>query len=415
VKMGFNELVQQAKTSSARVKKLEDIYEGKVRLESLGVSLPPQVRLLEMVSPFPKLAVDVLTEVLCPEGYILATAQGEEIAALLRRWWQANNLDSQVRQACSEALVQGISYWIVGPGTGDIPRVTAHTRLGVAIGRDHMGRVSEGIRLYKYQDAQYATYYEPGVTSYWVLQPAGRWVQVDAIETGVDRPLIVPMVNAMRLNDLDGRSEIDELVTISDAASRSLTNLQIAQEMLSMPLRYILGKGAKEALAGVNKIEAYFDSFLTGPQGATVGQLTGADLNPIISTYKLYAQQISAITGIPPSMLGISTDNPASAEAMRVAKERLITRAETKQELFGDALEEVARLQLAVMGKKYEGLETLEMQWRDPATPSQSAVIASALQAQAQGVISAETAREFMRLTPEQKAREKAENDLVTY
>ena len=55
------------------------------------------------------------------------------------------------------------------------------------------------------------------------------------------------------------------------------------------------------------------------------------------------------------------------------------------------------------------------MQWRDPATPSQSAVIASALQAQAQGVISAETAREFMRLTPEQKAREKAENDLVTY
>ena len=100
---------------------------------------------------------------------------------------------------------------------------------------------------------------------------------------------------------------------------------------------------------------------------------------------------------------------------MRVAKERLITRAETKQELFGDALEEGARLQLAVMGKKYEGLETLEMQWRDPATPSQSAVIASALQAQAQGVISAETAREFMRLTPEQKAREKAENDLVTY
>ena len=253
------------------------------------------------------------------------------------------------------------------------------------------------------------------MTSYWVLQPAGRWVQVDAIETGVDRPLIVPMVNAMRLNDLEGRSEIDELVTISDAASRSLTNLQIAQEMLSMPLRYILGKGAKEALDGANKIEAYFDSFLTGPQGATVGQLTGADHNPIISTYKLYTQQISAITGIPPSMLGISTDNPASAEAMRVAKERLITRAETKQELFGDALEEVARLQLAVMGKKYEGLETLEMQWRDPATPSQSAVIASALQAQAQGVISAETAREFMRLTPEQKAREKAENDLVTY
>lgn len=76
--------------------------------------------------------------------------------------------------------------------------------------------------------------------------------------------------------------------------------------------------------------------------------------------------------------------------------------------MFGDALEDVARLALEVSGRSVDGLETLELQWRDPAYASVSAKAANMLQAQAQGVISAETAREYLQLTPEQKAREKA-------
>src|SRR5690625_7092289 len=80
-------------------------------------------------------------------------------------------------------------------------------------------------------------------------------------------------------------------------------------------------------------------------------------------------------------MLGISTDNPSSAEAMRVAKDRLIARAEVKQSMFGDALEQVALIQLEMEDSLPENAEALEMQWRDPALASVSAKSANLLQA----------------------------------
>ena len=92
-----------------------------------------------------------------------------------------------------------------------------------------------------------------------------------------------------------------------------------------MPTRYLFGEGLEtlrdQAGNPVDKIAAYFGRFITGPSDAKAGQIPGADLSQIINSYKLYAQSVSAITGIPPSMLGISTDNPSSAEAMKVAKE----------------------------------------------------------------------------------------------
>ncbi|WP_172193544.1 phage portal protein [Actinomyces faecalis] len=407
--MSFDSLLQQARQTPLGYDRREAYYEGDVRLAALGVNLPPATRVLEMVAPFPKMAIDVLVESLTPQGFLLAS-DSDGVAATLRKWWQANDLDTTCRLAFTEALVQGLAYWIVGDGTDSVPRVTAHSAKGMAAAYDHMGALTEAVRTWRSGGSRYAAHYLPGLTQ-WRVERGSQWVVIDERDTGLDRPAVIPMVNRARLGDTEGRSEITELMMISDAASRSLTNLQVAQELLSMPLRYVFGKGLTEAVGNdpVKRLKAYYNTLMTGPEGSTAGQLAGADLSPIISSYKLYAQQISAITGIPPTMLGISTDNPASAEALRVAKERLITRAEVKQEMFGDALEEVARLMLGLMGQgKGADLSTLEVQWRDPATPSQSAYTAAMLQAQAQGVISSATARDALRLTPEQQAREDA-------
>lgn len=410
VHVSFDTLVASVPVSDSR---FESYYEGNVTLDALGISLPPAARVLEMAAPFPKLAVDVLAEVLTPEGYLLG--DDRETPALLRRWWQVNDMDTTVRLAITEALVQGSAYFVIGEGTSDAPRITAHPRRGMSVRRDHMGRVVEAVRQYGPHDERHAAHYQAGRTDYY-RRDGGRWVLVDTIRHGLSAPPVVPMVNMLRLGDVDGRSEIAEVAKLSDAASRSLTNLQVAQELLAMPTRYLFGEGL-ETLRDpsgnpVDKIAAYFGRFLTGPSDAKAGQIPGADLSQIIDSYKLYAQSVSAITGIPPSMLGISTDNPSSAEAMKVAKERLISRAEVKQQLFGDALEEVARLSLEYMGREVD-VATLEVQWRDPATPSASSKAANMLQAHAQGVIGAETAREALSLTPEQKAREAASGDLM--
>ena len=180
-----------------------------------------------------------------------------------------------------------------------------------------------------------------------------------------------------------------------------------------MPVRYLFGDDVKSQFKNADgsqksRVEAYLGHYIVGPKGSTAGSIPGSDLNQIINSFKVYAQQVSALTGIPPFMMGISADsNPASAEAMRSAKDRLITRAEMKQHIFGDAVEDIARMVLALAGVEVDGLETLEARWRDPAVASVSSRNALMLQAHAQGIITEETAREYLGLSPEQMARER--------
>ena len=413
----FSNLCEQA-GECENYTNLEEYYEGVATLDALGVSLPPNMRVLELTAPFPKMSIDILTEVLNPAGFILG--EDRDITDILRRWWSVNDMDTTINNCLTEALVQGAAYLVVGYGDDHSPRITAHDRRGIATRFDHQGNLVEAIRLYKIGDRDYAAHYIPGFVIIYTRNPATQWVEVDRIATGVSRPTIVPVFNRVRLKDLRGRSELLDIISINDAASRSLTNLQLASETLAMPQRYIFGSGVKELFQGggesgttefeveARKLKTYMSSLWVGPEGAQAGQFPGADLSQLQNSYKMYAQIVSAITGIPPAMLGVSTDNPSSAEAMRVAKDRLIARAETKQSMFGDAIEEVMRIALDMYKiRSYADTQQLEMQWRDPATASESARQAALLQAHAQGVIDAETAREGLRLTPEQMARER--------
>ena len=98
VQVSFDTLVASVPVSDSR---FESYYEGNVTLDALGISLPPAARVLEMAAPFPKLAVDVLAEVLTPEGYLLG--DDRETPALLRRWWQVNDMDTTCLLYTSDA------------------------------------------------------------------------------------------------------------------------------------------------------------------------------------------------------------------------------------------------------------------------------------------------------------------------
>ena len=417
--MAFKKLVEEAQSSRSDYDKLERYYESDERLDALGVTLPEDVRVLEMISEMPKLAVDVLVEVLNVEGFTLEN-DDDGILDTLRRWWQANNLDTEIHLAFTEALVQGTAYLLVGYGTDDIPRITVHDSKHVAIRRDLFGDVAEAVIVYGDEDERFASHYYSGLRSDY-REESSDWEPVGGPqETGVAGVPVVPMVNRARLKDLkNGRSEMKDVLTLADAESRSLTNLQVAQEILALPQRYLFADGQKDFKdqngAAITKFKAYMSALWTGPADAKAGQFPGADLSQIINVIKLYSQKMSAKTGIPPSMLGISTDNPASAEAMRAAKERLITKGELKQRLFGDPIEEAMRLALEMYGELPEdGAITLETDWRDVATPSKSAKAANILQGHSQGVITGHTAREHLELTPEQRAYEDAAEDTAS-
>lgn len=393
----------------------EVYYEAGNRLQALGISLPPEARVLEVQAPWAKMSVDVLAEVLVPSGFVHAGAGTSEALEVIDRVWQENDMDSQFALAAQEALVRGCAYWVLEPPLveGGLPVVRAMGADRVSARIDYRGEVVEAVAVYRLRedDPQLngATYYTPGGVVFYELV-SGHWVDTGrGREDRFGGAAIVPMFNRARLGDVYGRSELAELAPVIDAASRTLTNLAAGQEVAMWPLRILFGKGAEKAVSSGRRIRNYIGAFLGGPEHGSAAQLTGADVNPVLALLRTYALQVSAMTGIPPSMMGVSTDsNPTSAEALRVAKDRLITRAEGKQRQFGDSLERLGRLFCRMCGVVLPEPERLEVQWRDAATPSASSLMAAMLQAYQEGVVGGATVREYMRLTPQQKAREDA-------
>jgi hypothetical protein len=410
--MSFDSLRTQAQPWDSAT--LEAYFNGDKRLSALGVSLPPEMRVLEMVSGWPRLVVEALVERLTLEGFYLAA--DESFADMAWSWWQANNMDVNSILLHTESLVQGTSYMMVGPGEFGIPRMTVHARSEIRVQYNSIGRVGEALRKYRAEDGtDWIAHYTPGQIAYYGQSQGQNWVKAATVDSGLSRVPVVPFVNRARIAQRQGDSEMRDVMGLSDACSRSLTNLQVAQELVSMPGRYLLGADADSFVDGSGnpktQFEVYIGRILLGPAGATAGQFPGANLDQIINTIKLYAQKVAAITGLPNSYLGISSDNPASAEALNAAANRHVKKAEQKQVIFGEGHEEVMRIgHELVTGSVSADMVHLEARWRNAATPTLMANAQAAVGLVQADIIPAVVARDMVGLTPEQK-RVAAEND----
>ena len=393
-------------------------YNGTKQLSQMGVSIPPKVRALEMVVNWPRLVVDTMAEVLTVDGFEAADIPDDTIRDVWKVW-QQTNMKSRSHLAHVEAMTQGISYALVSLTESGLITTGVLPKDGIAVSYGLDGAVSEAVVVYSERTEQgsevkRAAYYVPDQIEVY-QETYGTWTRISS-QRGCGLVPIVPIVNQTRLSDKRGRSDMELVAPFGDAASRSFTLLQLATELLSMPQRYILGgdlsKFKKSDGSQPSMEEIYLGTLMVSPKpDVKYGQLEGARLSEVINVLKHCAEMVSAMTGLPVAMLGVTTNNPSSAEAMRAAKERMISRGELKQDVFGDSWEQWARIVMAIQGKSLDGAETLNAVWRDIAVPSNSAKTAYLLQAQAQGVISATPARDGLPLTPEQRAYENRATD----
>lgn len=397
---------------------LNERYNGTKQLSQMGVSIPPKVRALEMVVNWPRLVVDTMAEVLTVDGFEAADIPDDTIRDVWKVW-QQTNMKSRSHLAHVEAMTQGISYALVSLTDSGMITTGVLPKDGIAVSYGLDGAVSEAVIVYSTFTEQgsrvkRAAYYVPDRIEVY-QETYGAWTKISS-QRGCGLVPLVPIVNQTRLSDRQGRSDMELVIPFGDSASRSFTLLQLATELLSMPQRYILGgdlsKFRKADGSQPSMEEIYLGTLMVSPKpDVKYGQLDGARLSEVIAVLKHCAEMVSAMTGLPVAMLGVTTNNPSSAEAMRAAKERMISRGELKQDVFGDSWEQWARIVMAMQGKSLDGAETLNAVWRDIAVPSNSAKTAYLLQAQAQGVISSKTARDGLPLTPEQRAFENQATD----
>jgi hypothetical protein len=377
---------------------LERYYEGKNKLKDLRISIPPQLTAVESVVGWPGTAVDVIEERLDFEGYI----GGDDLG--INEIYRANELDLESSLGHKDALIFGTGFITVGKGiegeadpliTIESPKKmtamydlrTRRLTAALLVNRDDRSGAPLSGSLYLANETIYL-----GFTNH-------TWFELVRDVHNLGRVPVAPLANNPRSGDPYGTTEITRAVrSYTDSAMRTLLGAEVAREFYSAPQRYILG--AKEDTftdadgAPLNAWSVYQGRVLGVPFNEMenvmpqVGQFAANDTRPYFEQMRAYAQLLAAETAIPASYLGFQTDNPASADAIRQMESRLVKRAERRQNQFGRAWSEVAKLALLVRdGEIPETAKDIRPIWRDASTPTRAAAADEVIKLISAGVL----------------------------
>ena len=215
----------------------------------------------------------------------------------------------------------------------------------------------------------------------------GMWELLNTTPNPLGMVPIVPIVNRARVMHPEGESELADVMPLADAVNKLATDMMVSAEYHAQPRRWItglIGEGstrdqAREAGAAVESVweNARASKLWIAPGPDTrFGQFPEASLDNFTGAIRMLTQQIAAITGLPPHYLGLTTDNPASADAIRSAESVLVSRARRRQRAWSGSWEQVMRLAVFIRDGRYPTeLDGLEPIWRSPetATIAQSA------------------------------------------
>jgi len=381
------QLMQRLDEPAARYSDLDRYYQGQQPLAFLSpeAKLALGNRFGVMASNIPRLSVTALAERLRITGFA-----GD---ADLWADWIRNDLDQTSNVAHREALLLGDSYVIVWADMFGRPKVTVESAKQVAV------QIDPGTR----QIVAAVKRWETKTTTEGVLYLPDRIVRLRANQTGattqgynvVDElanPLgAVPVVNLRNTDRIIGDygcSEIDDLKPLVDALNKSLADMMVTSEYVGRPRRWATGIELTEeplldedgnpvldvgepVMTEINPIPEGHRAMISENDQAKFGQLAGADLGGYEASVRVILGQIMAVSTLPAHYVGVFTDNPASADALRAAEASLTARAEARQATFGRAWEQVARLMIAVRdGRDPNLIDDIRIHWADAATRS---------------------------------------------
>ncbi|HEY9476794.1 MAG TPA: phage portal protein [Mycobacteriales bacterium] len=419
-----------------RLQLLDDEYEMEAPRAYMHPDLVQELgdRIEQVVIAWPQLVVDSVEERLEVEGFRLPDADDADVE--MWRVWQANGMDEESQLGRVDALVMGRSYLAVGANEDDTstPLVTVESPLEVYADVDPRTRkVRAALRRYSDEATivrpreDYATLYLPNETIYYDI--GKDWKETGRDEHKLGEVPLIPLVNRGRLSSRSrrqltvsgrlGRSELDPILPLARAANKIATDMMVASEGVAIPLRGLWGIGPDDLEdQDGNKLtamQAILGKLLMLPvEGGREFQFPAADLSNFHKTINQLAHLVASIAGLPSDYLGLTTENPPSAESRRAGEIRLIKRCERKQVPFGGAYEHTQRVIRRFQdggGPVDKRLRSLETIWRDPATPTVAAMADAAVKLRAEGISTLRQAREDVRYSQGQIRRMEKEDE----
>ena len=424
-------LAQQLDLDRPVMQRAERYYHGDQPLAYLDPAVAEHMRgrLRPIVVNWPRVVVDSLEERLDVDGF--RTSPESTSDAELWRIWQANNLDETSGQAHLDALVLGRSYVMVWASSDPAtPRITVESALQTVVEHDPAtGMVTAGLKRWIDLDGyghalvftretvdEFVTR-NPHMDSSTLDTGPGMWELTSSSRNPLGMVPIVPIVNRARVMEPYGESELADVMPLADAVNKCATDMMTSAEYHAQPRRWITGlvdsrstrDQADEVSAAVERVweNARASKLWIAPGPDTkFGQFPEASLDNFIGAIRMFTQQIAAISGLPPHYLGLTTDNPASADAIRSAESVLVSRARRRQRAWGGSWEQVMRLAVFIRDGRYPTeLDALETIWRSPETATIAQSADAAVKLYAAGIVDRQAALESLDYSPQSIAR----------
>lgn len=408
-------LGQRLDEDTARLTQLDNYYRGNQPLAFLSPEAKTALgnRLQAIAVNIPKLVVTSLAERLTVTGFVRdGTADLD-----LWRVWENNHMPEGSAIAHREALALGRSFVLVWSGPNG-PRLTVESARQVAVIRDPADRtVLAALKRWEVDGGrgQRATLFEPDRITKWATDatgaPAdsGAWTVTETIPNPIGHVPVVPITNGDRLLDFDGVSEMADVLDLTDALSKTLADMMVSSEFYARPRRWASGIEVPidpDTDEPVNPFASEADrTWISEDPESKFGQFTATDLAAYENATTVILQGIMAVSGLPAHYVGVLTDQPASADAIRSAEASLTARALARQRTFGRAWADVARLVYAVRDGVDPDTIAMETGWASPEsrTPAQTADAVSKLVGA--GILPVTEALAQLGYTPEDIAR----------
>ena len=374
-------LEKQDASQKVKDKTNEAYFEGSKRLAQLGIALPPELKILEVVVNWPRAVVEAIGE----RSDIKTIRRVGELTADqgLLALFAANNLDTQMVMFNQDKHVFGRAFLSVGVNKSDpeFPMITVESPLEMSVEVDHQERRLSAALKQIVEPAtavrgerRVGALYLPNETI-WVEKNAGTWSEVSRNVHNLGRVPVVMCLNRQRTGKWSGRSEMASVIPISDAAARTLTNMQFAIEAAAVPRKYAIGVSEKDFVGpdGQQKTqwESYFSSvWAVVNKDAKIGQMPGADMSGFHDTVDLYGRLAASVTGFPSTYFGHVTGNPPQEGSIRAQEARLVKTVDRSNGESGKALSWAMDIANRISSGEWQSGNRTQIEYHDPGTPT---------------------------------------------
>ena len=322
-------------------------YFGRYHFKDFGISIPDRIKTrVTACVGWPAKSVRALADLSVFDGFDTGATDTFGVAELA----DATGLELAVPEMIVSAYTHGCSFITVTQDEEGLVLTPRSAEYSAALWDGRHNRLSAVLTINDATSRGVITAFNvflPGRVYECVKDGAGRW-QAKRTDTHWPEPTAVPFISDPQLSRPLGRARITRpLMALTDMGFRTLVRMEASAEFYSVPKLWFLGANEdafnedtwSSLVSAINAIDSNVDGNV--PE---LKQISQASMQPHSDMLRTIALVVAAETNLPVDSLGITLDNPSSAEAMAAAERKLTREADRQNRLFGMQLAKLVRM-----------------------------------------------------------------------